>query len=138
MALFRREPEATPSAAPRPAGERARPVTRIAAGTRIEGKVVGSADLVVEGEIEGEVAVEANATVAPGGRVVGRVAAHFVRVAGVVEGDVEGRDRVELEPTARMTGDVTAAKVVLAEGAFLQGSVEMRGRPAPPADPDAG
>ncbi|MCB1008851.1 MAG: polymer-forming cytoskeletal protein [Acidobacteria bacterium] len=134
MALFRREPEATPNAGTRPAGERARPVTRIASGTRIEGKVGGSADLLVEGEVEGEVAVEATATVAPAGRVVGRVSAHVVVVAGVVEGDVEGRDRVELAATARMTGDVSAAKVVLAEGAFLQGSVEMRGRSAAPAD----
>jgi len=131
MALFRRDSEATPTETPRPAAERGRPVTRIAAGTRIEGKVAGAADLVVEGEVEGEIAIEATATVAPQGRVVGRIVAHVVQVAGTVEGDVEARERVELQPTARLTGDVAAAKVVIAEGAFLKGSVEMRGRPAP-------
>lgn len=138
MALFRRDTQADATESSRTPAERARPVTRIAAGTRIEGKIGGTADLVVEGEVEGEIALEATATVAPQGRVVGKIAAHVVQVAGTVEGDVDGRDRVELLPTARLTGDVAAAKVVIAEGAFLKGSVEMRGRPPASTAADEG
>ncbi len=127
MSLFKRDLNTAPAAAAAVAtGERARAVTRIAAGTRLEGVVSGATDLLIEGEIEGEVRVEGSVTVAPAGRVVGLIAARIVHVAGAIEGDVNGRERIELAPTARVAGDVAAPRVVIAEGAFLKGSVEMR------------
>jgi cytoskeletal protein CcmA (bactofilin family) len=140
MAIFRRDPEPEPPV--RPAGgaasggaaapaERPRGPSTISAGTRIEGKVGGAADLVIEGVVEGEVRLEATLTIAPGGRVVGTIEARSVRILGTVEGEVRGRERVELAATGSLTGDVSAAKVVISEGAYFKGSVEMLGG-APP------
>lgn len=139
MAFFRREHE-TPAARPASGGaapEGVRAVTRIAAGTRVEGVVSGAAELVVEGEVIGEIRVEAPVTVAPGGRVQGDLAAPSVVLAGSVEGNVRGARRVEIASTGELHGDVAAPKVVLAEGAYLKGKIEMSGEaavagPSPP------
>jgi cytoskeletal protein CcmA (bactofilin family) len=136
MAIFRRESEPEPPARPAPAGhaapERPRGPSTIAAGSRIEGKIGGAADLVIEGLVEGEIHLDAAVTVAPGGRVVGTIEARSVRILGAVEGEVRGRERVELAPTGSLTGDVSAAKVVISEGAYFKGRVEMSAGAAEP------
>jgi cytoskeletal protein CcmA (bactofilin family) len=147
MAIFRRDatpepPTRAAAAAPGPAPERPRGPSTIAAGTRVEGKLGGAADLVVEGLVEGEIQLDAVVTVAAGGRVVGTIEARSVRILGAVEGEVRGRERVELAATGSLTGDVSAAKVVISEGAYFKGRVEMaagagepRRAPAPPVEP---
>jgi len=50
-----------------------------------------------------------------------------VRIGGRVTGNVHGREKVEILPSGRLEGDVAAPRVVLAEGAFFKGKVEMTG-----------
>ena len=47
---------------------------------------------------------------------------------GRVVGNVQGDEKVEILPTGRLEGDVSAPRVVLAEGAFFKGKVEMTGQ----------
>lgn len=136
MSLFRREAEdpqpaypyrqgaagAAPAAAPRD-----RAVTRIAEGTRVRGEITGATELLVEGEVEGEIRLDARAVVGPAGRVRGQVAARSVLVAGTVEGDVRGAERVEVGASGKLEGDIVAPRVTIAEGAFFKGKVEMSG-----------
>jgi cytoskeletal protein CcmA (bactofilin family) len=141
MSLFRRDAEPAKPVAPpstTPTAERPRGVSTIAGGTRIEGKVGGATDLVVEGVVQGEIRLEAALTVAPGGKVVGSIEARAVRILGSVEGEVRGRERVELAPSGSLTGDVSAPKVVIAEGAFFKGKVEMLGQEPGKPGPAAG
>jgi cytoskeletal protein CcmA (bactofilin family) len=141
MSIFRRDSPSSPSASPssQPPGavpgkpsdpaaaSRDARVTRIAPGTRVEGKVSGAAELLVEGEVDGEIQVEAPVVVGPGGVVRGPIAASVVRVAGKVFGDVRGADRVEVGAAGSLEGDIAAPRVVLAEGSFFKGKVEMQG-----------
>jgi cytoskeletal protein CcmA (bactofilin family) len=53
------------------------------------------------------------------------VTAGAVVVAGRIEGQIVARQRAELLASATVTGSVQAPKVVIAEGAQLQGSVTM-------------
>jgi cytoskeletal protein CcmA (bactofilin family) len=53
------------------------------------------------------------------------VTAGAVVVAGRVEGQIVARQRAELLASASVNGSVQAPKVVIAEGAQLQGSVTM-------------
>jgi cytoskeletal protein CcmA (bactofilin family) len=146
MPLFRREnddretpaPYRQPGGAPPPPGPRERPVTvtRIAEGTRIRGEITGATEIVVEGEVEGEIRLDARAVVGATGVVRGQVTARSVLVAGRVEGDVRGSERVEVGGSGNIQGDIAAPRVTIAEGAFFKGKVEMGGggarRPEPP------
>jgi cytoskeletal protein CcmA (bactofilin family) len=132
MALFRRdEPEAAkrgtgslPPAKPaRP--ESGAPTTLIAAGSRFQGTVGGSADVLLEGLLEGRADVEGTFVVGAHGRMQGDVKARVVQVAGSVLGNIEAGERVELAATGRIEGDVVAPRVAIAEGGYCQGRIEM-------------
>lgn len=140
MSFFRREAETeTPGAAPRnepsnaglpsgrPGGARERSVTRIADGTKIVGEVGGATELLVEGEVEGQIRVDSRVVVGQGGLVRGQIAARSVLIAGRVAGDVRGSDRVEVGGSGKLEGDIAAPRVTIAEGAFFKGKVEMGG-----------
>jgi len=137
MPLFRRDDEpptsvrpgggpSSPQPGPGPApGPRERASTRIAEGTRVEGEVTGSTELLVEGELAGTLRIEARAVVGSSGVVRGEIEARSVMVAGEVYGDVRGRERVEVGASGRIEGDISAPRVTIAEGAFFKGKVEM-------------
>jgi cytoskeletal protein CcmA (bactofilin family) len=145
MSIFRRETdEPRPAAAgagshpspPAPAPERrpqqaatagAAGTTHIATGAKITGQVNGTSDLVVDGELEGQVRLESHVTIGPSGKVQGDIVAKSVRIGGRVVGNVHGHEKVEILPSGRLEGDVAAPRVVLAEGAFFKGKVEMTG-----------
>ena len=74
-------------------------------------------------------------TVAASGEVRGDVHARSVIVGGRVYGQIRAEERAELLASASVEGNVQAPKVVIAEGAQLQGSVAMSASPAKAAAP---
>lgn len=96
----------------------------IGGGTRIRGKISGEGNLVVEGHIEGEVAVRGNLTIAEGGSVVSNVEAHAINVAGALEGDVNASGNVRIVAGGRVRGDVKGAEVAIDEGAEFAGRLD--------------
>lgn len=75
--------------------------------------------------------LERNVTIGPTGDVEGDVLGKSVVVAGKVNGQILAKERAELLPSAVVKGTVQAPKVVIAEGAQLQGNVAM----SSPGDP---
>ena len=135
VSIFHRgtSPTPAPSGPSDSTGSR-RQITHVAAGTLLRGAVTGSTELLVEGEIQGEVRVDAPVTIGAEGVVEGPVAAPIVRISGRVTGNVAATDRVEVAASGILEGDIAAPRIVIAEGAFFKGRVEMRGdrlKPAP-------
>jgi cytoskeletal protein CcmA (bactofilin family) len=118
------EPSSSPSSSA--AGAQRRRVTHIAPGTRVEGKLSGATELLIEGEVEGEIRVESTVMIGTDGVVQGPISANTVRVGGRVAGNVEATERVEVAPSGSLEGDIAAPRVIIAEGAFFKGRVEMR------------
>ncbi|MCP3957727.1 MAG: polymer-forming cytoskeletal protein [bacterium] len=111
--------------------------THIASGSKVVGEISGTADLVIDGVVEGEIDLESRVVVGSGGRVEGMILARSVEVGGQVLGNVQGLERVEVLATGSLEGDVMAPRVVIAEGAFFKGKVEMTDKAAqrPPKAP---
>ncbi len=99
--------------------------TTIAEGTKISGEINGSTDVRIEGEFDGSVTISGIVVIGGTGKVKARIHAATVTVAGRVDGDIFGDQIVELEPTAIVTGNLLAPKILIREGASLQGRVEM-------------
>jgi cytoskeletal protein CcmA (bactofilin family) len=142
MSIFRRDtaaparPAAASTAFPEETTSSPRiRTTHVAAGTRIAGEVTGSTELWIDGEVEGTVNVEATVVVGPEGVVKGPITGRLVKLAGKVIGNVRGTDRVEVGPAAVLEGDIAAPRVVIAEGAFFKGMVEMKGEQSKPSRP---
>ncbi len=99
--------------------------TLIAAGTRIEGNLIVSGGVHLEGYVRGNVTADGDAaavlSIAPQGIVEGIVDVPRVVVHGEVRGDINARDKVELGPTARVSGNVSYGVIEMAAGAVIQG-----------------
>lgn len=96
----------------------------------IEGTLVSSEDLTIAGRVDGDVAAADHVLViAAGARIRGNVAAQAVVVQGDVLGSVTGAQRVEVGETGVVRGDIRAPRMVVAEGAVLDGRVAI-GAPA--------
>lgn len=131
MSLFRRD--GSPEPPPRPErsaseGSSASAVGtggHLAAGSRVEGAITGSADWLVDGELVGSLQLEGRVTIGTSGKVLGTVTARTIRIAGRVEGDVVAAEKVEVVASGHLEGNITAKRVIIAEGAFFKGSVAM-------------
>ncbi len=114
---------AAPSPPPAGSGDNQ---TSIARPTRIEGKVLGSGDLHVEGEIKGSINVTGALVVADSGRIEAKVHARNVTVSGHVRGDISATELIELAPAANVEGNMTASRILIRDGATFEGQVLMK------------
>jgi cytoskeletal protein CcmA (bactofilin family) len=105
------------------AGSSAREAT-IGSGTRVRGKISGDGNLVVEGHVEGEIAVRGDVTIAAGGSVTSDVDANDVRVAGTLDGDVNASGDVHIISGARVRGDLKGAQIAIDDGAQFAGRLD--------------
>jgi cytoskeletal protein CcmA (bactofilin family) len=96
--------------------------------TVIKGDVTGDEDVTVEGTIEGQVRISRDLRVAPGGTVRATVEAQSVVVSGEVVGDCAALQRVEIQSSGRLTGNIRAPRIVIAEGAVFKGNSDMSSR----------
>ena len=95
----------------------------------IRGDVTGDEDLHIQGRIEGTVDLKQHSvTVGPEGRVKANIKGRMVTIEGEVTGDVRGQEQVALRSASKVTGDITAPRVVLEDGATFLGSIDMSGK----------
>jgi len=116
-----------PATAP-PALAAAGPTCVIGPKTTFRGELTGDDDVVVEGTLEGQVRITRDLRVSARGTVRATVRARAVVVAGELVGECHAEGKVEIQATGRMTGDIHAPKVVIAEGAMFRGNSDMSGR----------
>lgn len=99
--------------------------TLIGETVTIRGRVSSAENIFVQGAIEGPIAIPAHRlTIGRTGRVRGDVRAGEVAASGAVRGNLDARSRVALGASANVIGDIRAASLSIAEGAYLQGKVE--------------
>jgi cytoskeletal protein CcmA (bactofilin family) len=121
------------------AGEAGRSVVKssvpsiISADLRINGDLVCSGDVQVDGWVEGDIQSR-NVVIGEGATVNGAVRAESVRICGTVTGQIKA-DTVVLEKTAKVTGDVLHKSLAMEQGAFLEGMCKRLDAPAQAALP---
>lgn len=113
--------------APKDAAAVAKGATLVAANTRIEGDVHFSDQLLVNGEIHGNVCAEpdsdAGLTVSAKGSVSGEIRVPNVVINGRVAGDIYASKHVELAADARVEGNVYYHLIEMVMGARVDGSL---------------
>jgi len=106
-------------------------VARIGRSVSIKGELSGAEDLFVDGEVEGSIELRTHGlTVGPNGRVRANIVAQDVVIFGRVDGNVRGNERVELKKSAVLHGDISTQRIVIEEGAFLKGGIDIQ-KPEP-------
>ncbi len=112
-----------------PRQTQARPMTSstfsvFGADTAIKGDVSASADLHVDGRIEGDVTC-ASLVQGESSEIVGAIHAESARLAGTVRGSISARELVILR-TARIHGDVHYDALTIEQGATVDGRFAPR------------
>ena len=98
---------------------------RIGSGARVRGKVTGEGNLVVEGRVEGELAIRGDLTIAEGATVTSEaIEAHSVTIGGALEGDVAASGTVRIEAGARVRGNLRGTSVSIEDGAGFTGRLD--------------
>jgi cytoskeletal protein CcmA (bactofilin family) len=93
----------------------------------IKGDVVGDEDTIIEGRVEGRIELKNHhLTVGPNGDVTGEIAAKQVTIVGCVRGNVSAAERVEISDSGKLDGDLIAPRLLVQEGAQVNGSIAMK------------
>ncbi len=111
----------------------------IGAKVKVNGDIISSEDLLVEGEVNGTITLSDNElVVGSAGKVQANVSAKTVRIEGEVRGDIESSERVTICASGDVQGNVSAPRVILEDGGRFKGSIDMGGTKAAAPKPAAG
>ena len=97
----------------------------IGKGIVIKGELHGEEDLVIEGRVEGSIALKKHLIVETTGVVMADVQTENITIKGEMNGNMVASDKVEITAEARVIGDIKAPRVVIDDGARYRGNVEM-------------
>lgn len=89
------------------------------------GNVRGRGQFIVSGEIHGDGDLEGGLNLLLSGRWHGNIRAHQAVVAGKIIGGLTVQDRLEIGYTAVIRGKVSARTIAIAEGAIVDGDIEI-------------
>jgi len=99
--------------------------TFIGADSVVHGDVRGAGPFVVSGEVHGDGAIDGGLNLSASGRWHGNIEAEQAVVAGHIEGGLTVRDKLEIGYTAVIRGRVVARTIAIAEGAIIDGEIEV-------------
>ena len=105
--------------------QRSPDVSLIGADMRVFGRVHSTSVVSVAGTVLGPVSAHDQVFVMKGGRVEGDVEAREVVLSGEVHGSVDARERLEIQASAVVYGDLHAPRLMVHEGAVVDGDVSM-------------
>lgn len=109
---------------PTPAAERGS--ARLGPGLQVHGEISGNEDLQVEGTVDGEIRLgERRLTIGASARVTADVDAREVVIYGNLKGNLKARDRIEIKKDGSVVGDLTTARIMIEDGAYFKGSIEI-------------
>jgi cytoskeletal protein CcmA (bactofilin family) len=98
---------------------------------KIVGDVTCSEELYLDGELEGKLDLKGRLTIGPESKVKANIRAREVIVFGSVRGNVEAEERIALRAGATIVGDIKTAGIIIEDGAYFKGGIDISKTDAP-------
>jgi len=109
---------------------------RLGPSLHVKGEISGSEDLHIDGSVEGLVNLEdRKLTVGSSAKLTADIVAREVVVFGNVKGNLRARDRIEIKKDGSVVGDLSTARIMIEDGAYFKGSIEINREGAEPEKP---
>ena len=119
-------------------------IAHIGKSVQIKGELSGSEDLQIDGQVTGSIELpDYQLTVGASGKVQANVNAKRVIISGTVKGNIHAVDNVTISPSGSLVGDVVVAGIVIEDGAYFKGSIDIQrpqensAKPGPPKKVEA-
>ncbi len=98
----------------------------IGKGMIIKGSIHSKQDVILHGEVEGVLDVENfRLTIGPTGRAMANAKAREVDIQGSIDGNVDSTDKISIRTGGRLVGDIRTAGIVIEDGAYFKGAVDI-------------
>jgi cytoskeletal protein CcmA (bactofilin family) len=93
---------------------------------RIKGAMTSREDVILNGELEGQLDMENRLTIGAKGKVAAAsIKVRDAEIAGSVQGNIEASERIVLRQGANLVGDVRTAGIVIEDGAYFKGGIDI-------------
>jgi len=100
------------------------PVTEIGKDTVFDGEISSKREIRIAGDARGSIRSETSVIIIPGGLADGTVSAPVFTVGGGFKGTAKVTGTLTVEATGSFQGEITAGKLKIAPGAYIQGKIE--------------
>lgn len=111
---------------PRTHGSGTRAPAWLGPGLKIKGQISGTEDLQVECKVDGPISLgEHRLTIGPNAHVSGEITASEVIVFGEVSGNLLASGRIEIKNHGSVIGDLTTSRIMIEDGAYFKGAIEI-------------
>ena len=98
----------------------------IGKAVKIAGQIFSREDLFVDGDVEGTIELmDHKLTIGPNGKVHAGIKAREVVALGAIQGNVEASERIEIRKDAKLIGDIKTARIIIEDGAYFKGSIDI-------------
>lgn len=101
------------------------PPTVIGPGASLRGDMIVPGSVVLSGTVRGDGDIGGTLSIARDALWEGKVRAASAVIAGSLVGSIEVSGALEVGQTARITGQVTARSLAIAEGAVIEGEMQV-------------
>ncbi|WXU00439.1 MAG: hypothetical protein Ctma_1154 [Catillopecten margaritatus gill symbiont] len=92
----------------------------------VKGEMSGTDDISILGKVDGSITLKDSIlTVEESGSVKSNIFARVVNVIGNIIGNIDASEKIIIHENGKVTGDMTAPKVILKDGSYLEGNVSM-------------
>jgi cytoskeletal protein CcmA (bactofilin family) len=111
-------------------------VANIGKSIVFNGDLTGDEDLIIDGNVEGRVQLPSHQlTIGAHGKVTAEVQAKSVIIVGQIAGNVNATERVEVQASGVVDGDICSPRLLIQEGAVVNGAIEMGKSQVPASSP---
>jgi cytoskeletal protein CcmA (bactofilin family) len=97
----------------------------VAQATTFKGEITSEGSLHVAGELIGSVKVKNDVFVMHQAKVVGDIEGSRIVISGSVDGNIIAEKGLEILKTGRVNGEITCHHLIIEEGSFYQGKVNV-------------
>jgi cytoskeletal protein CcmA (bactofilin family) len=92
---------------------------------KIIGEVTSDEELYLDGDLDGKLNLNNRLTIGPNSKVNANIKAQEIIVFGTIKGNVESESRVSLRTGASIVGDIKTAGIVIEDGAYFKGGIDI-------------
>ncbi|MDP2587437.1 MAG: polymer-forming cytoskeletal protein [bacterium] len=104
--------------------------TIVGASLKVQGDLKSDGDIRIDGEVQGSIITKGSVFIGQQASVEASIQAGSAQICGKVAGDISVSKKLELQPSARLKGNISAAELVIQQGAQFNGSSSMTGAEA--------
>jgi cytoskeletal protein CcmA (bactofilin family) len=99
---------------------------KIIEGTEITGDIVSDSNIIIEGDVIGNVSCSGKVIIGNTGKISGNLVCIDADIEGTLEGELTIENLLVLRSTARITGDIETVRLAIEEGGFFEGACIMK------------